>query len=389
MWESTPFGRKALQQAEERAEKFIEKNKYGLYRGEVLLDIGTAHLVSFFDLENGEKWLTRAADWFDNVQQFDKDLKDFELPESVRKVSQPPKNERYKDRWTNIKLSQPKPGDFFNRRSCVWYLQSKQKELALLQGVIGFAKNDLEKAKIYWDKIAVIDKDFYAEQEKSGWGNATTHYRLTQRIKHQPCALFATPDEMASFKDPKRRLAVLLADLYYLAEEPARALVMYRLIESGNWGTLSYNEKSYICFAIFSCLCWDKSIDEIAYLEPKLKAFVGTPSESRVVLGFANRLDANDNPNIISKKIEMYKYLIQKFPGTEETEYAIFVLGLLYADLAEAALIQQNVNMTIEYMKKIQTLYNFSLKNNSTGPYCDDMKTILLRISTFLEKRKS
>ncbi|MDR2756284.1 MAG: hypothetical protein LBC20_11310, partial [Planctomycetaceae bacterium] len=104
MWESTPFGRKALQQAEERAEKFLEKNKYGLYRGEVLLDIGTAHLVSFFDVENGEKWLTRAAEWFDNVQKFDKDLKDFELPESVRKVSQPPKEERYKDRWTNIKL---------------------------------------------------------------------------------------------------------------------------------------------------------------------------------------------------------------------------------------------------------------------------------------------
>jgi hypothetical protein len=53
--------------------------------------------------------LTRAAEWFDNVQQFDKDLKDFELPESVRKVSQPPKEERYKDRWTNVKLSQPKP----------------------------------------------------------------------------------------------------------------------------------------------------------------------------------------------------------------------------------------------------------------------------------------
>ncbi|MDR2437977.1 MAG: hypothetical protein LBE12_01230 [Planctomycetaceae bacterium] len=330
-----------------------------------------------------------ATEWFDNVQQFDKDLKNFELPESVRKNSQPPKEERYKDRWTNIKLSQPKPGQFFNRRSCSWYMNSKQKDLALVQGLIAFANNNNEQAKEFWDKIAILDKDFYAEQEKAGWKNATTHYRLMQRIKNQPGALFATPDEMASFKDPKRRLAVLLADLYYLAEEPAKALVMYRLIESGNLGTLSYNEKAYICFAIFSCLCWDKSIDEITYLEPKLKAFVGTPSEARVVLGFANRLDANDNPNIISKKIEMYKYLIQKFPETEETEYAIFVLGLLYADLAETALIQQNVNMTIEYIKKIQTLYHFSLKNNSTGPYCDDMKTILLRISTFLENRKS
>jgi hypothetical protein len=62
MFEQTPMGRKTLQQAEEQAEKFLEKNKYGLYRGEVLLDIGTAHLVSFFDVDNGEKWLNRAAE---------------------------------------------------------------------------------------------------------------------------------------------------------------------------------------------------------------------------------------------------------------------------------------------------------------------------------------
>jgi tetratricopeptide (TPR) repeat protein len=254
------------------------------------------------------------------VQKFDKDLKDFELPEAVRKASTPPKNERFTDRWNNVKMSQPKSGDFFNRRTCVWYWNSKRKDVTLLQGLIMFAKEDYETAEKHWDKIADIDKDFYAEQEKSGWGNATTHYRLTQRIKYQPGALFATPDEMEVFKDPKRRLAVLLADLYYLAEEPKKAYRMYRLLESGNLGTLSYNEKAYICFAIFSCMCWDKEVNEIAYLEPKLKAFVGTPSEVRVVLGFANRLKIGEKKELVPKKIKAYEYLIQKFPKTEEAE---------------------------------------------------------------------
>ncbi|MDR2756085.1 MAG: hypothetical protein LBC20_10285, partial [Planctomycetaceae bacterium] len=389
MWESTPFGRKALQQAEERAEKFLEKNKYGLYRGEVLLDIGTAHLVSFFDVDNGEKWLTRAAEWFDNVQQFDKDLKDFELLESVRKVSQPPKEERYKDRWTNIKLSQPKPGQFFNRRSCSWYMNSKQKDLALVQGLIAFANINNEQAKVFWDKIAILDKDFYAEQEKAGWKNATTHYRLTQRIKHQPGALFATPDEMASFKDPKRRLAILLADLYYLAEEPAKALVMYRLIESGSLGALSYNEKAYICFAIFSCLCWDKDIDEIAYLEPKLKAFVGTPSEARVVLGFANRLNTGKNHELLPKKIKVYEYLIQKFPKMEEAKYAAFVLGLIYIDLAKVAIQNQNKEMVVPYLQKAYELYNKRIQNDLAGSYREDMEKIISKIKMFFGTTKS
>jgi hypothetical protein len=44
-----------------------------LYCGEVLLDIGTAHLVSFFNMENSEKWLNRVAKWFGNLQQFGKE----------------------------------------------------------------------------------------------------------------------------------------------------------------------------------------------------------------------------------------------------------------------------------------------------------------------------
>jgi hypothetical protein len=194
---------------------------------------------------------------------------------------------------------------------------------------------------------------------------------------------------MENFKDPKRRLAVLLADLYYLAEEPAKALVMYRLIESGSLGTLSYNEKAYICFAIFSCSCWDKSIDEIAYLEPKLKAFVGTPSETRVALGFANRLKTGENHELLPQKIKVYEYLIQKFPKTEEAEYAAFVLGLVYIDLAKAAIQNQNKEMAVLYLPKAYELYNIKIQNDLAGSYRKDMEKIILKIKMFLGTTKS
>ncbi|MDR2441874.1 MAG: hypothetical protein LBE12_21170, partial [Planctomycetaceae bacterium] len=202
-----------------------------------------------------KKCLTHAAEWFDNVQQFDKDLKDFELSESVRKVSQPPKEERYKDRWTNIKLSHPKPGQFFNRRSCSWYWNSKRKDVTLSQGLIAFAKEDYETAEKHWNLLAELDKEFYAQQKASGWENATTLARLTWNLRNPKGSLYATPEEMASFKDPKRRLAILVADLYYESEQHQKALSIYqRLEENREFCTLSKNEIAYVILGIFSSL---------------------------------------------------------------------------------------------------------------------------------------
>jgi hypothetical protein len=363
MWDSTPFGRKALQQAEERAEKFIEKNKYGLYRGEVLLDIGTAYLVSFFDLENGEKWLTRAADWFDNIQQFDKDLKDFELPESVRKVSQPPKNERYKDRWTNIKLSQPKPGQFCNRRSCSWYWNSKRKDITLLQGLVAFAKEDYETAEKHWNLLSELDKEFYAQQKASGWENATTLARLTWNLRNQKGSLYATPEEMASFKDPKRRMAILIADLFYESEQHQKALLIYQRLENRELGTLSKNELAYVILGIFNCFCWDKNIDEITYIEPKIKFFDGTPCKSRVILAYANRLASSPNFDRIFKSIKVFQYIAEKDNAFENQAFALFMIGLLYSQCTDNA--------------KAVAHYRNCLNNKICSPYHDEMKNFI------------
>jgi hypothetical protein len=383
MWESTPFGRKALQQAEERAEKFIEKNKYGLYRGEVLLDIGAAHLVSFFDLANGEKWLNRATDWFDEVQKFDKDLKDFELPESVRKASTPPKNERFTDRWNNVKMSQPKPGDFFNRRTCAWYWNSKRKDVILLQGLVAFAKEDYETAEKHWNLLAELDKEFYAQQKAAGWEDATTLARLIWNLRNQKGSLYATPEEMASFKDTKRRLAILIADLFYESEKHKEALSIYQRLENRELGTLSKNEKAYVMLGIFNCFCWDKNVDEIAYIEPKSKLFIGTPSECRAVFGYANRITQRGNLESYFRSIRSLEYCISKFFDSDDIETILF----FYIDRCKAIADTINSNdfcdekSTVrELYQKVKSMCRVYLNDQEKKIYRKAVETILSNI---------
>jgi tetratricopeptide (TPR) repeat protein len=202
-----------------------------------------------------------------------------------------------KDRWTNIKLSQPKPGQFFNRRSCSWYWNSKRKDVTLLQGLIAFAKEDYETAEKHWNLLAELDKEFYAQQKASGWENATTLARLTWNLRNQKGSLYATPEEMASFKDPKRRMAILIADLFYESEQHQKALSIYqRLEENREFGTLSKNELAYVVLCIFACHGWNFKKNEIDYMVTNAKYVVGTPSEERAMFGLANRLAMTNDP---------------------------------------------------------------------------------------------
>jgi tetratricopeptide (TPR) repeat protein len=294
----------------------------------VLLDIGTAYLVSFFDTENSEKWLTRAAEWFDNVQQFDKDLKDFELPETVRKVSQPPKNERFTDRWNNVKISKPKPGDFFNRRSCGWYWNSKRKDVVIWLGLIYYAKNDYAKAELEWKKLYEMDS-YFQESEKNLYGSIPK--RLLWNIKYNKGGLFATNEEIALFDDEVKRIAVLIADIslemqnYPLAEKHYRRLLFDKTIN------FSRIQKSYITYALGVALLSQFKSDESLRLFIQFapnQVFAGTPSAPRALLTYANYQTQSKYDTIsCSKGIACYRYLANNYPNTEQGEYALYYLA--------------------------------------------------------------
>jgi hypothetical protein len=75
---------------------------------------------------------------------------------------------------------------------------------------------------------------------------------------------------MASFKDPKRRMAILIADLYYESEQHQKALSIYQSLENRRLGTLSKNERAYVVLCMFACHGWDFKKNEIDYMETHL-----------------------------------------------------------------------------------------------------------------------
>jgi hypothetical protein len=253
-----------------------------------------------------------------------------------------------KDRWNNVKLSQPKPGQFFNRRNCSWYWNSKRKDAILLQSLVAFAKEDYETTEKHWNLLAELDKEFYTQQKASGWENATTLARLLWSVKNKQGDLYAKVEEMALFTIPKRRLAVWLADFYYMSERPQAALLIYRRLESTELGCITKNETAYVTCGIFACMCWDKKLDEIKYIEPKLKHFIGTPSEARILLGYANRINTKDDIEMLKKQLQVYEYLIKKHSGSEETDFADFSTGMAYLRLSVITGANQNLNDNIQ-----------------------------------------
>lgn len=86
-----PTGLAALELAEKEAEKFLSEDETGLYRGEVLLEIGLTWLNVFLEPDKAEVWLQRSCNWFEKVKNLDAQLTQFQVPEKSSEISQPPK----------------------------------------------------------------------------------------------------------------------------------------------------------------------------------------------------------------------------------------------------------------------------------------------------------
>lgn len=328
-WNTIPTGQRALQEAEKRTEEFLNESRHALYRGEALLTVGLAHLTISLEPEKAAAWLERVEKWFEEIKLAEIDLKAYELPDRVKRVATPPKDERYKDRWTNVRLSQPKPADLFNRRTCKWYLSSKQKDLVLAQGLIAFAKDDLEEARKYWDKLAVLDREFYAEQAESGWSNATTHARLSWNLDNHKTSLYATPEEMKAFTAPKIRLAVLLADLdmenenYKAAEQKFKKLLRISSLRENKI------QSSYCHYSLGTAVLMTGKMDDAMEIYRQFGPggrFEGTPSAAKALLNYANNMtQSTHRSEQFEQGMKCYEYLSSRYADTREGQWAFYL----------------------------------------------------------------
>jgi tetratricopeptide (TPR) repeat protein len=148
---------------------------------------------------------------------------------------------------------------------------------------------------------------------------------------------------MASFKDPKRRMAILIADLYYESEQHRKALSIYQRLENRELGTLSKNELAYVVLATFNCFCWDSKIDEITYIFYKAKSFENTPSEARAYFHVGNRLGRIGGLEGYKLSIQALETCIQKYPDSKEADNARLFLAEKYKDLGNLLMKSNNL----------------------------------------------
>jgi len=117
-----PTGRDAETEALRLAKIFLESNEFGLYRGEVLFELGNHHLECRHDVKAAIASYVKSKAWCEAAFKLDKDLNLFSVPGQSASVSAPPKAMKQKDAWGNIDWAVPAPGKLFNRRTAKWYL---------------------------------------------------------------------------------------------------------------------------------------------------------------------------------------------------------------------------------------------------------------------------
>lgn len=152
-----PSGPAALKTAVALTEKTLAKNEFGLYRGEMLTDIGLFCAEENCDFKNAEVWLTRAENWFDRTEKTDANLNEFSVFGEAARVTQPPPAPRYQDQFGNVMPSVIRPGMLFNRQISDWYVMNQRKQITLYLGLFAFANGKCDLALTHWEKLATYD----------------------------------------------------------------------------------------------------------------------------------------------------------------------------------------------------------------------------------------
>ncbi len=241
-----PSGQEALEKAASVAKDFLAANEFGLYRGEVLVELADYGFDVMLQPKQASADYAKAWAWLEGVEASDSDLAAFSVPDKARKVSAPPAEEHSVDRWGNPERNAIAIGDVVNRKTCGWYLDDLRERCALALGFLAFARDDREAAMEWYEKVVELDRLTGQLEAKGEWNNFR---RLKWGAEHG--YLYAYPDELKLYAG-RRRFLVLLADFYYCTERFPEAATLARRLLEGEFGRLNGKESDYPWFLIGS-----------------------------------------------------------------------------------------------------------------------------------------
>jgi len=227
--------------------------RHGPYRGEAALLLGRVALEYRLERRTASLWFTRADHWIREVRHSRKDPAGFHRRfEASRAPNRPPEHEFEVDPfWDRVDETSARPGALVNRFTCDWYLNDLEEEAARFRGLLALIREDSFGARRHWDRLPLLD----ARNRRGDLETDPNDYtRLMFGAEHG--FLIAEPPELALYRDRALRLAVLLADFYYVTRQWSRGEAICQRILAGEFGRCDRRQRDYPLFLIGNCRYW-------------------------------------------------------------------------------------------------------------------------------------
>ena len=316
-----------IEEAEKELAAFRKSDPYGLYRGEAALELGRIALEHRLNLNVAQGCFFLLDAWIREARSKKPlNIEKLALREAARQVTAPPQEEKYVDWWGNVKKNEIRPGQLVNRKTCPWYLDDLKEQMAMYMGFLCFVGGKNEEALEWYKKILECDPQTRRLDTAGEWND---YSRLKWGAEHG--YLYAYPQELATFKNPRHRLAVLLTDFYYVTERWDKARNLARNLLDGKYGPVSPAAREYVQYAyaagVFRTQGRDRAVPEYLKVVKAGGGRLKTYTQQRAAYAAANlaRGSADEKTRQLSR--ELFIRLVRSPHQTNQTYKARFVLA--------------------------------------------------------------
>jgi len=138
-------------------------------------------------------------------------------------------------------------------------------------GFLAFVEGKKDEALAWYKKILECDPTTRRMDTAGEWND---YSRLKWGAEHG--YLYAYPQELVLFKDPRQKLAVLLTDFYYVTQRWDKARNLAQRMLKGEVGLLPPAMRQYPQFAYAAAVYWAEGRDKA--VAEYMKVFAGVPA---------------------------------------------------------------------------------------------------------------
>jgi len=355
-----PYGKKAAKLAVVNLEKFIEKNKFGLYRGEAMLTLGNFYLEQKVDVETALQHYLKCKEFLQDAEKLET-IKSFTIPQKALSVTSPPNSEKTFSGWNkNLVKVQIKPNMIINRNTCPWYIDSLKASCLKMISLCYFIQSNKEKA-IHYIKSAIELEPYEKILLKADKPNSFS--RLLNG--YHKGWLRTPPEELNLFSD-KLKTAVILGDFYYEIEDEEKCYTIRKNIFQKFYGNLTTKQEGSARCRLAEIMF--RKGDKLEKIAKILKAFESgkfkaSPAFPKAMIALGNiyymKKHLKDNfVSYLSSAISCYEQAAKNAKGLDK-QTALFYLGNAYRSNGE--------------FKKAEKTYKTVLKLAPNSPYYKDL----------------